>query len=595
MNLSANNDLSTLHEAVALYTGVHGRLEYSENKPTDIPCLYRKMFDWLESAIWGASGDEREDFIRLYQSLHRAYQCQYAGELKQYKFFVVIPVADRPLHLASCLESLLRLCETYEYGGVVDSRYVHIGVIVADDSSEPNSVERHIELAREYSQRGLQVDYFSQQQQIDVLRKYAADAELSYATGQQHENRFYHKGASITRNLVYLKLRSMGLSDDEYLIQFIDSDQTYEIEYQSANGETELFQLNYFYSLNRLFSEPHIKVATGKVVGDPPVSPAVMTGKMLDDVTEFLVSCDSLKAEDPCCFHDQADTGDIGAAYHDMSQLFGFKASRASYAYQCQLRGEHSVQSAYDEYIANLNGFFHGAHPTRKNWYEYRGWSSSVDPARTIYTGNYIIRPSMLIHYIPFADLKLRMAGPSLGRILQKQLGESFVSVNLPMLHRRTLAERAHSEYRSGVSTSNAVIDLSGEFERQYFGDIMLFTIVALGRHDFPVTVSAEMVQQALHTVEAELREKYLIMQQGILEKQRILSDRLKVRSWWSDMSADYLEAFLHNVVVNFSEDAEVFSNIKNPVYRDMMLDKIADSLLQFGQHQQHWRNLISS
>ena len=70
-----------------------------------------------------------------------------------------------------------------------------------------------------------------------------------------------------------------------------------------------------------------------------------------------------------------------------------------------------------------LNGFFDGEHPTRKTPYEHESVMDEIRMARTIYTGNYVIRPECLRYYIPFAPLKLRMAGPVLGRIIRAELG----------------------------------------------------------------------------------------------------------------------------------------------------------------------------
>ena len=100
---------------------------------------------------------------------------------------------------------------------------------------------------------------------------------------------------------------------------------------------------------------------------------------------------------------------------------------------------------------------------------------TATSAARTVYTGNYVIRPENLRYFIPFATLKLRMAGPVLGRILKMRLKHRFVSANLPMLHNRTVDSIGQSEYRAGVINTNQSIDLSNEFIRQFYGDVMLF------------------------------------------------------------------------------------------------------------------------
>ena len=41
-------------------------------------------------------------------------------------------------------------------------------------------------------------------------------------------------------------------------------------------------------TMDGIFNQGKAQVLTGKVVGDPPVSPAVMAGTLLDDVLGFL-------------------------------------------------------------------------------------------------------------------------------------------------------------------------------------------------------------------------------------------------------------------------------------------------------------------
>ena len=96
--------------------------------------------------------------------------------------------------------------------------------------------------------------------------------------------------------------------------------------------------------------------------------------------------------------------------------------------------------------------------------YRHVDVQASLTPARTVYTGNYVLSPGALKYFIPFAGLQLRMAGPVLGRLIQTSSGEAFVSANLPLLHRRTVEEKGGAEFRPGVNRSTPLVDLSGEF-----------------------------------------------------------------------------------------------------------------------------------
>ena len=90
------------------------------------------------------------------------------------------------------------------------------------------------------------------------------------------------------------------------------------------------------------------------------------------------------------------------------------------------------------------------------------------------------------------------MAWPVLGRHIQSSCGEAFVSANLPLLHRRTVEETGSSDFRPGVDRSALLVDLSGEFERQFFGDVMLFTVIELIAQGYPDQLPARAVIRAL-------------------------------------------------------------------------------------------------
>jgi len=68
--------------------------------------------------------------------------------------FVVVPVADRPQHLKSCLDSLLQLCQTFCYGGYSENRYQKVSVIIADDSKDIENIVKHKAFADEFSKLG---------------------------------------------------------------------------------------------------------------------------------------------------------------------------------------------------------------------------------------------------------------------------------------------------------------------------------------------------------------------------------------------------------------------------------------------------------
>ena len=163
---------------------------------------------------------------------------------------------------------------------------------------------------------------------------------------------------------------------------------------------------------------------------------------------------------------------------------------------------QHDHAACLSGFARRLNRFFDGEHPTRLTPYVHGDVAASVTPARTVYTGNYVLSPRGLRYFIPFAGLRLRMAGPVLGRLVQAGSGAAFVSANLPLLHRRTLEEQGASEFRPGVDRSAPLVDLSGEFERQFYGDVMLFTVIELVARGYPEhqPSSEEILAQVLAT-----------------------------------------------------------------------------------------------
>ena len=268
------------------------------------------------------------------------------------------------------------------------------------------------------------------------------------------------------RNITYLLLRRMAEEDDRLLFLFLDSDQEFRVLQCAGQGNRELLALNYFHHLDRIFSSGSVTLLTGKVVGDPPVAPAVMAGNFLEDVIAFLHELRGGQAHAACQFHGEAAGAGQDAAYHDMADLFGFAPAAQPHRYHCRLPGTHDQLAVLDDFARRLDRFFDGEHPTRVTCHEYTPAGESVTPARTVYTGNYVLNAQGLRYFIPFAHLRLRMAGPVLGRIARAELGDGFVSANLPLLHKRTLEELGESEFRPGVERQEGWVDLSREFER---------------------------------------------------------------------------------------------------------------------------------
>lgn len=507
----------------------------------------------------------------------------------RHDFVVVIPVADRPRHLADCLASLAELLRRYPYAG-------EVAVLVVDDSLDADSQARHRAIAAAGSGTALSVHYLGQDEQRGLVDALPAGSRAGLASVLGDGSRYGHKGASITRNIAYLWLNRLAGDARRRLFWFIDSDQEFRVNVAAGEGEEQPYAVDYFHALDRIFTETPTRILTGKVVGDPPVSPAVMAGNFLDDVSGFLADMAACRPEAGCTFHGAARQAD-DAAYHDMADLFGFKPAAEAWRYRCPIAGGHDHRACYADFAGRLGRFFDGEHPTRRSYYQADDVMAGVKPARTIYTGNYVFTPAGLAWFVPFADLKLRMAGPTLGRIIKAELGAAFVSANLPMLHKRTVAEIGQSEYRPGVERASGAVDLSGEFERQYYGDVMLFAMERLCESGYPGSEPGEAaVAEAVAATEAAMRERYRARQVRTAGQVEAL-DRYfgDPGQWWHGdqglaAACDEFRHFIADMRRNFAADAPAWRAIESADHRRARLAAIAAAIRSYRDDRAAWQ-----
>lgn len=571
---------------------------------TQIIECYHAAIAILDKEIWSAGMDEAllEQYQLLFQELENQIALQ--DHDPRHKFVVVIPVADRPRHLQSCLQSLLTLCQTFGYGGHTGQHFNKVTVIIADDSKEQPNILQHQQISRDFHNQGLETIYFGLEEQQQQLAKLPTNdkTQLQNIIGNFAGSAFYHKGPSITRNITYLKLNELNNGNEKLLFYFVDSDQEFQIKVRCGKEDKEIFAINYFYQLDRIFSQHDVRILTGKVVGDPPVSPAVMAGTFLDDVIGFVQRMAASESQQPCQFHQQAQPDDNDAAYHDMADLFGFQAVTAAYPYPCPLQGAHTQADSFASFASRLNPFFHGEHPTRKSYFTGTVPVSDIQTARTIYTGNYIFNSRGLSYFIPFARLKLRMAGPTLGRIIKAECQQQFVSANLPMLHKRTVEEMGVSEFRPGIKYEHEMIDLSGEFERQFFGDIMLFTLEKLTAMGYPVEpVSQAAITQALQTTTHDMRQRYAAKQQEILRKLEHLKTLFADQHhWWHSTTgiegalAGFTD-FINNLEHNFGPASRCYALIDSEANQSKRLKQMLEAIQHYPADRQAWQNVLTN
>lgn len=574
---------------------IKNKLAHSDQQ--EIINLYSNAIYTIEHLIFKKTFSDTT--LKKYQSLFIEYETlikNSAEKDNRHKFIISIPIADRPQHLQSCLQSILMLCENFQYGGLTNGVYKKISVLIADDSKHINNINQHKKIAKQFTEKGLNITYFGQSEQKNIT-SILNHEKMKPILGDTETNDFFHKGASITRNMTYLELQKTYNKEEPVLFYFIDSDQEFNVIEENSNH----YSINYFYYLDKIFSEKSISMLTGKVVGDPPVSPAVMASTFLDDLLYFITKISKSNPTSPCEFHTHKSQNTNDTAYHDMAELFGKKNTADNFDYHCTLKGAHNNNQCLTDFTNKLKHFFDGEHPTRKTFYQYRNALDSIQPARTIYTGNYIFKPKNLKYFIPFANLKLRMAGPVLGRILKTELGNGFVSANLPMLHKRTVDTLGQSEFRAGVIHKQNNIDLADEFIRQFFGDVMLFSTIKLTESGYPKTsISSKQISIIIYDTIKEMKKKYTLKHKEIIQKNTALKGNLNNnKSWWNkdtDSSQKKLEIinFINNINFNFDNNSDFHKTINSPEKIKKHHQLILDALTNYADDRLHWQDALS-
>ena len=560
----------------------------------------------LETNLWQNTPNNQS--ISYYQQAFRDYETLLtkSGSIdERAHFFITIPVADRPKQLKNCIQSILTLCELYMYGGFSQGCYNKVSVIIADDSENLENITHNKSLCHYFSEAGLNIEYFGLTEQIALVQslsevqKKNLEPALGNTASEINESTFSHKGASIMRNITYLYLRKLTRQHKNALIYFIDSDQEFCINIATDDVERNIYAINYFHHINEIFSKTETEVLTGKVVGDPPVSPSVMAGNFLDDVIAFIKKISELDSKARCEFHVTNHSTD-DASYHDMADLFGFTATNDTHPYHCSLSGEHSNHDCLLEFSSRLNNFFHGEHPTRSTQFVYSDSLSTLIPARTVYTGNYVFTPEHLDNYIAFAHLHLRMAGPTLGRLLKTKIGSRFTSANLPMLHSRTITTTGQSEFRPNILQSSERVDLSGEFVQQYFGDVMLFCIDELTQSGYPQqSIATEKITATLNTTEKKIHKQYIDKHLYIIERAEQLREILEQSDYLHDADNalkqihKHLTNFADNIEFNFGEKSTAYQTINNNEIKQQWLNKLHDAISCHNATTDEWKQLL--
>ncbi|WP_324781192.1 hypothetical protein [Thiobacillus sedimenti] len=553
--------------------------------------------------MWSGAADFHA-LLASYQALFREQEAliRQRGHDDRHRFILAIPVADRPPHLKACLESLYQVCTLFGYGGQTAGTWDRITVVVSEDSRDAANIRRHQALVEEYRQKGLQVVHFGLDEQYDLLHALPAPQRerLGHLLTTQPREHFSRKGQAANRNLCYLKFLQLTEDRDNTLYYLVDSDESLCVNRQTAAGEEVVHALPYFHAIDRIFRSTDTLMLTGKMVGDPPVSPSVMAANFLDDVTAFFTRLAGLRGDAACSFHGLPAEQPGDAAYHDLAKLFGFENQPATFAYSCRLHGAHDHRACLADFAARLDAFFFGEHLTRRTWFGYGKGFTELSPARTVYPGNTIVNYAGLKYIIPFGHLRLRMSGPTAGRLIAAEIGPRFASANLPNLHRRTTEAGFADDFRPGVELARQGIDLSDEFERQFFGDLMLFSTEELVRRaDVNRPFAKDLIEAVVGAKETELLALYQQKHDAIVEKNRQLQRLVfEAGHWWLSAAplAEALQqvrAFIDNIDRNFGEHAPAWRQIQSAAHRAERKQQIVEALMDYRAERDAWDSLF--
>jgi hypothetical protein len=571
--------------------------------------VYEEAVRLVEDEAAGREFDM--DLVSLQRNLYAEIEDirSHGDQDDRHHFLIVIPIADRPVMLKNCLGSLIEQCREFRYGGFTRASggqriYKKISLFIVDDSRDPENIRKIRDLCSAMMSEGIRTYYFGLSEQTEVLNQLPSGShwQLRSILGYDGIPVQPHKGASISRNIAYLCLSAfLDEFSDKALIYFLDSDEEFRVKIKRGRLIEDITFINYFYWLDKLFSTGDIEIATGRVVGDPPVSPSVMISTFLEDITLFLGKLSGIAPDAGCVFHEDEPGRTSSAEYHDMANLFGYERLLNPRRYHCSLSGAHTVRECFEDFSKKTLGFFNGLHPTRTQFYVHADFIET-NPARTVYTGNYLFKPGGLMHFIPFANLKLRMAGPSLGRILRERLGQKFVSVNLPLLHRRTSSEDYGNEFRSGVTSGNNSIDVSLEFNRQFWGDVMLFTIEKISEAGYPVSrIGNSEISAAAQEILDKLWSIYKERQNSIATSTAGLRDFLYSDGhWWhtdpgSQRAVENMELFCCMIEKNFGENSKGIKKIARQIEEGTVLSELIDAISAFYEVDAAWNKLLES
>ncbi len=162
------------------------------------------------------------------------------------------------------------------------------------------------------------------------------------------------------------------------------------------------------------------------------------------------------------------------------------------------------------------------------------------------------------------------------------------------------LHSRHPGESRDPANAPRAAIDLSNEFERQFFGDLMLFTSEALVTEaDVRMPFEKEIVARIMTQKEQELLALYQQKHDAIEERSRKLDALVfDAGHWWLDDpdlagALHQVRAFIDNIDHNFGAQSPAWRQIQSTDHRKQRKHQLTEALLDYRAERNAWDHLI--
>ncbi|MDP2154935.1 MAG: hypothetical protein Q8J61_02950, partial [Sulfuricella sp.] len=179
-----------------------------------------------------------------------------------------------------------------------------------------------------------------------------------------------------------------------------------------------------------------------------------------------------------------------------------------------------------------------------------------------------------------------------------------FASFNMPNLHRRTTEAGLDDDFRPGVELNGdreqQSIDLSNEFERQFFGDLMLFSTEELVKQaDVNQPFAQDVIEAVIARKEAELLALYQQKHEAIVDRNRQLHDLVfNAGHWWLRspelaVALRQVQAFIDNINRNFGEHSLSWRQIQSAEHRAQRKRQIVEALMNYRAERDAWDSLF--